>query len=274
MEKISNIEKSVFISLFNRGGYVLDFSTDSFDTFTLQSIGLALCKRYGLSKGKSLAAYVNEANEDDVIKLLGDLLEHYEMYYQIELESDEKFARESQRFYTKCRVVMDRIKSNMMPFANAGETLKEKFSSNYISTQIDIMIKMQCENPTEAIGKSKELIESCCKTILEERGKTFIETWGVGQLVKETMKLLEISTENVNESTAEGKTVKAILGNLQGIAGNIAELRNPFGSGHGKSASYIGLTERHAKLAVGSSITLVNYLWDTHEWKQELEKYI
>ena len=26
---------------------------------------------------------------------------------------------------------------------------------------------MQSENPTEAIGKSKELIESCCKTILE-----------------------------------------------------------------------------------------------------------
>lgn len=47
-------------------------------------------------------------------------------------------------------------------------------------------------------------------------------------------------------------TVKAILGNLHGIAGNIAELRNAYGSGHGKNASDKGLTVRHANLAVGS----------------------
>lgn len=38
-----------------------------------------------------------------------------------------------------------------------------------------------------------------------------------------------------------------------------------YGSGHGKPASYKGLEERHAKLAVGSSITLVEFLWCTHE---------
>ena len=80
MEQISNIEKSAFLSLFNRGGYVLDFSTDSFDNFTQNSIGLALCDHYGLSKGKSLTAYVREADEDNVIKLFGDLLKHYELY--------------------------------------------------------------------------------------------------------------------------------------------------------------------------------------------------
>ncbi|WP_211367464.1 abortive infection family protein [Sporomusa termitida] len=59
--------------------------------------------------------------------------------------------------------------------------------------------------------------------------------------------------------------MKAILGNLRAIATNLAALRNPYGSGHGKSATYKGLEERHAKLAVGSSITFVNFLWDTHE---------
>ena len=95
------------------------------------------------------------------------------------------------------------------------------------------------------------------------------KSWFVLQLAICITIRLGISSENVNEGTTEGKTVRAILGNLQGIAGNIAELRNPFGSGHGKSASYKGLTVRHAKLAVGSSITLVNYLWDTYEWKQK-----
>lgn len=242
--------------------------------FTQSSIGIPLCEHYGLSKGKSLTAYVNEAKEHEVIKLLSDLLEYYESYYQSEIDSDEDsysgiLNKEYQAYYKRCRAVMDRIKLNITPFTDAGETLKEKFSSDYVSAQIDIMLKMQSENPTEAIGKSKEFIESCCKTILESSQEPVNKDWNVSQLVKATMKFLEISTDNVDESTSESRTVKAILGNLHGVAGNIAELRNAYGSGHGKSATYKGLTVRHAKLAVGSSITLVNYLWDTYEWRKE-----
>ncbi|MDR1358549.1 MAG: abortive infection family protein [Coriobacteriales bacterium] len=53
------------------------------------------------------------------------------------------------------------------------------------------------------------------------------------------------------------------------LSSHIAELRNLYGSGHGKSASYKGLTTLHAKLAVGSNITLVNYLWDTYECRKQ-----
>lgn len=158
---------------------------------------------------------------------------------------------------------------NELEFANPssvfGDSLKEAFSSEYISQQIFIMISKQSENPTETIGKSKELIESCCKTIFEERKESFNKDWSVSKLVKETMRLLGISTDDMKK---EDITIKAILGNLHGIAGNIAELRNEFGSGHGKSASYSGLKEHHAKLAIGSSTTLVQYLWDIHKLKK------
>ena len=53
---LNGIEKGYFMKLFNRGGYVLDFSTNEFDTFTLESIGESLCQKYNLSKGKSLLA--------------------------------------------------------------------------------------------------------------------------------------------------------------------------------------------------------------------------
>ena len=39
MEKV---EVGGFLRLFNRGGYVLNFSTSSFDAFTLDSVGVAL----------------------------------------------------------------------------------------------------------------------------------------------------------------------------------------------------------------------------------------
>lgn len=56
-----------------------------------------------------------------------------------------------------------------------------------------------------------------------------------------------------------------MLGNLRSIPTKLAELRNPYGSGHGKSASFTGLEVRHAKLAVGSSITFVDFVWSIYE---------
>lgn len=46
---ISNIEIGTFLNFFNRGGYVLDFSTVDFDTFTHESIGVPLCETYKMS---------------------------------------------------------------------------------------------------------------------------------------------------------------------------------------------------------------------------------
>ena len=59
---ITKQEEGTFLMLFNRSGYVLNFSTNDFDVFTTNSIGEALCAKYGLSKGKSLIAYLNSAS--------------------------------------------------------------------------------------------------------------------------------------------------------------------------------------------------------------------
>ena len=127
---------------------------------------------------------------------------------------------------------------------------------------------MRTSNPTEAIGKAKELIDNCCKTILEDRGVAYDKDWTVAQLTKNTMKALRVTAEDINEGTLAGDKVKAIFDSLQGIAGSVAELRNTCGSGHGKSDSYSGLSVRHAKCAVGSSATLVECLWETYEWSK------
>lgn len=158
-----------------------------------------------------------------------------------------------------------KIEQGEQIIVTSAEKLKEKFSSEYITAQIDLMLKMQKDNPTEAIGKAKELIESCCKTILEDVGISPDKNWDIVKLVDETTKLLKVTPKDIPDNTPEITAIKAILGNLKAIATNVAYLRNSYGSGHGKSANYKGLEERHAKLAVGSSITLVNFLWDSHD---------
>jgi len=268
MPKLSQIEKGIFMKLFNRGGYVLNFSTNDFDVFTMESIGVPLCDTYKQSKGKSLMTYISNASEDDTIKLLKNLLEYYEAHYEYEIENDDEYSKT----YSRCIDIMKRILYNENPLASTAVELKEKFSSDYLSTQIDLMLKMQSENPTEAIGKAKELVESCCKTILEENEVQWDKNWDVGQLAGKTVELLKLMPKDIPDTAPAAAEMKAILGNLRAIATNLAALRNPYGSGHGKSATYKGLEERHAKLAVGSSITLVGFLWDTHERRSELKE--
>ncbi len=179
MAILTQIEKGAFLKLFNRGGYVLNFSTDDFNVFTMESVGVALCQKYGLSKGKSLTAFIGEANEADTIKLLSDLLSYYELHYTKEYTPSEKneeygyswYNEEYARLYAKCKTYLSRINPLENPLAPNAEALKDKFSSEYLSKQIELMLKMQSENPTSAIGQAKELIESCCKTILDGRLK-------------------------------------------------------------------------------------------------------
>ena len=266
---LTEIEKGLFLSLFNRGGYVLDFSTNDFDNFTLSSIGIALCKRYNLSKGKSLTEYCGDGNSQSVAKLLIDLYDHYRLSRLI--ERDQIDYPEYYSMYTKLTPIVDRIRSLV---SNSTSKLllnpvKEIFNSDYISDQIDSMIELETINPTDCIGKAKELIESCCITIMENLNFERDKNWDINKLVSETTNLLNLSPKEIKDSLALSKTIKSILQSLRTIAVGIAELRNPYGAGHGKSANYKGLQTRHAKLAVGASATRVNFLWESYLLQSE-----
>ena len=271
------IERGQLVALFNRGGYVLDFSTSDFDTFTLQSVGVAVCSKYKMSKGKSLMAFLEDANEEERIKLLSDLFDHYEMFYQTEYNKDAEengvfspaFDSKYSKLYEKCKEIINREKNKAIPLIDTANELKIQFSSDYLSKQIDIMLDMQEKNPTEAIGKVKELIESCCKTILEGLGIQYDKNWDLNKLSGQTMLQLGLMPDNIKGTNSVDIIAKALLGNLQQVALRMAELRNPYGSGHGKSASFKSLPVRYARLAVGSSITLVRFLWDTYSEKNK-----
>ncbi len=51
------------------------------------SVGVAICNKYGLSKGKSLTKFVEEASPDDATKLLCDLLDYCEAHYFEEINA-------------------------------------------------------------------------------------------------------------------------------------------------------------------------------------------
>ena len=275
MAIITKKEEGTFLLLFNRDGYVLDFSNNSFDVFTTASIGEAIQTKYGLSKGKSLVAYLNDADDANRTKLLVDLFHHYEETMEYEFNKDyeddfwwgdsSRYNEKYAKLYQKCKEVIDRLEGSTVVIAQTAEELKTKVSSEYLSRQIDLMVQMQVSDPTNAIGMAKEMIESCCKTILDEKGITYTKNDDVPQLADKTMDALNLLPANVQPTDRGADAIKAVLGSLRAIPSKLAEIRNPFGSGHGKSASFKGLEVRHAKLAVGSSITFVDFVWNTYE---------
>lgn len=89
-------------------------------------IDIPLCETYKQSKGKSLMAYINEAPEDDTVKLLKDLLDYYEVHYEYEIENDDEYSK----VYSRCKDIMNRILYNKNPLASAAVELRKNFQAH------------------------------------------------------------------------------------------------------------------------------------------------
>lgn len=83
-------------------------------------------------------------------------------------------------------------------------------------------------------------------------------------MVDETLKLLELTPKQVDSQDEGSGNIKKLLGNLKSIPNYLGSLRNTHGSGHGKSKNFKSLEQRHAKLAVGTSLTFVGFVWETY----------
>jgi len=150
------------------------------------------------------------------------------------------------------------------------DSLKKKFDgtdTNYVLEQITRMETSVENDPRLAIGTAKELVETVCKTILEDRKIILEGNPDLPKLVKATVKELKLTPEDIPDGVKASESIKRILSNLATITNGIAELRNSYGTGHGKVASSKGLGPRHAKLAVGAASTLAIFLVETHHEK-------
>lgn len=112
-------------------------------------------------------------------------------------------------------------------------------------------------DPELAIGSAKELIESTAKLVLTDRGVTFTKDDDLGQLANRAQEALSLRPNQANPDGPDGGSgVKRILGGALNIAMGVAELRNVYGTGHGRDRRPSGLGSRHGHLAANAA-----YLW-------------
>jgi hypothetical protein len=146
-----------------------------------------------------------------------------------------------------------------------AKKIANRLSGTYIAQQIRRLQEAIEKDQDLAIGTSKELLETLCKTILSERRIEFGKSEDLPGLARLTIKNLNIVPKDIAELSQAQKTITVLLNNLGSIGNQLAEMRNQFGTGHGKSSEHVGLQRRHAKLAVGAAATLAVFLYECHE---------
>jgi hypothetical protein len=242
-------------------GYVLDFSDPKFGDFVFDAVGVDIHdQKYtteGTSKAKKLRSFWRLESDYLVGRLILALVDHKASTTPV--HDAEVAARAEQ-----CRQIANRLLvggPNLSPLKVHAKVL----NANHLMEQIRRLEASVESDPGLAIGTAKELIETCCKTILAERGKPVSGTPDVAVLTKSTLKELKLVPEGISEAVRGADVIKRLLSNLGTIGNGLAELRGLYGTGHGKHGAAAGLKTRHAKLAVGAAVTLAVFLFETHK---------
>lgn len=233
---------------------MLNFSTNDFNSFTMESIGVPLCQKYGLSKGASLTAYCSEATETDIIKLFSDLLEYYELH----LLSSSYNNGEYSNLYGKCKIIIERESKTNVKLSTPAITCVNRDYIKDIS--IRAMQDVDNQNYDSALTKSRTLLEEVFCYVIEQKGDTPSDKGDIGKLYKQVKDLYNMHTDGNMD-----KRINTLLSGLEKIVSSIAEMRNKASDSHGVGANRITINEHHARLFVNSSMTMADFILSVAE---------
>ncbi len=129
--------------------------------------------------------------------------------------------------------------------------IKRYLNTSYVNAKINIMNDAVYKDTDLAIGTAKELLETTCKSILKQKGAPINKDWTLPQLLNATTSSLDFKPKEADDPPKAEKAIRQILGGISTIVHGLAELRNGYGTGHGKDADFKGLEIKYAKLYVG-----------------------
>jgi len=139
----------------------------------------------------------------------------------------------------------------------------EVLDSDSVGTAWERALDRRRTDPEGAITAARTLLESVCKTILDDLGISYS---GRDDLPKIYRKVAEALTLAPNDYTDE--QIKRILGGATNVVEGIGALRNSDGDAHGTGRGRYRLSERHAGLAVNFAGTMALFLMQTFEERQ------
>lgn len=136
----------------------------------------------------------------------------------------------------------------------------ERINSQSVLDDWQRMLTAVDTDPEDAITAARALVESVCKSVLDDLQLAYEDKWDLGRLYKEAAGALQLSPGGFHE-----QVFKQILSGMFSAAAGLAEVRNALGDAHGKGKRPVRALPRHARLAVNAAGTLAVFLLETLE---------
>lgn len=119
--------------------------------------------------------------------------------------------------------------------------------------------------PDFAFDLAKTLIESVCKTILEDVGRPADPGWDAPRIMRETTTFLSMFPPGNPDAAKIQETIKKTINGLHTTVQGLCELRNDYGlASHGRDGLSARLDFRQATLAAQAADTIVSFLYRIH----------
>jgi hypothetical protein len=188
------------------------------------------------------------------------LVQHFNDQLRLEgwqLVEEEKIAGRPRFIAAQVQIIGGRSVSRARTVADALE-------AGWMQKEIERLENAVERDPALAIGTAKDLVETCCKSILSKRGIEISRKADLPELTKLLAKELKLVPEGISDQAKGSETIRLILRNLFALTQYLAELRGLYGSGHGRDGKHRGLEPRHARLAVGAAVAFIDFVTETH----------
>ncbi|QQM32364.1 abortive infection family protein [Martelella lutilitoris] len=162
------------------------------------------------------------------------------------------------------RFVAQRVENAGGRSISRARNVADALDAGWMQKEIERLENAVDRDPALAIGTAKDLVETCCKSILAKRGVKISRSASLPELTKALSKELKLVPEGIPDEAKGAEKVRLILQNLSALTKYLAELRGLYGTGHGRDGKHRGLEPRHARLAVGAAVTFIDFATETY----------
>ncbi len=180
-----------------------------------------------------------------------------------QLRSEGWALVEEERIAGRPRFIGQRVRSSAGRSVSRAKTVADALDAGWMQKEIERLEYSVERDPALAIGTAKELVETCCKSILIKRGVSFSRSDDLPKLTKALAKELKLVPDDISDKARGANSIRLILQNLSAMTQHLSELRGLYGSGHGRDGKHRGLKPRHARLAVGAAVAFIDFATET-----------
>jgi hypothetical protein len=131
-----------------------------------------------------------------------------------------------------------------------------------LKAHVDALEATIANEPSRCLERVRALFEATHLTIGPQLGVAFAENEEFQARNSRVFKALDFALDDHPEAERVDKTIKKLVGSINGAIGALAELSNIPGMRHGGSLEWSTLQRQHAVMLGGLCDTLVSFLFD------------